>query len=40
VEKKTAKTLGDFGNELKKCRFKSPSADAFGLGESMLLIVM
>ncbi len=37
VEKKTAKTLGGTGNNLKKCRFKSPSGDAFGLGECMWL---
>jgi hypothetical protein len=34
VEKKTAKTLGNSGNYLEKCRFNSPSANAFGLGES------
>ena len=37
VEKKTAKALGDARNKLKKCRFKPPSGDAFGLRESMLL---
>lgn len=35
VEKKSAKALGDTGNKLKNCGFKSPSGDAFGVGESM-----
>jgi hypothetical protein len=35
VERKTARTLGNSGNHFKKCRFKSPSGDAFGLRESM-----
>jgi hypothetical protein len=34
VEKKTAKTLGNSGNHLKSSRFKAPSGEVFGLGES------
>ena len=34
VERVTANELGNGENTLEKCRFKPPSGDAFGLGES------
>lgn len=40
VEKVSAKTLGNTGNKLKSCNFKSPSGDAFGLGESTCICMV
>ena len=40
VEKMSAKTLGNTGNKLKNCNFKSPSGDAFGLGEGIYIFIV